>query len=448
MRGPMRGRRQPPGLASVAARSRGAAPVEPERALVVAVERLTYGFDALAHADGQVVLLPYAAPGDEVEARVTTVHTDYLRAEVARVTAAGPERVLPGCPAFTVCGGCQWQHVSPAAQRAAKAGIVAEQLARIAGVRDVDVAPTVAGSDDWRYRARITLVAEGRRLGYHRARSHRLVEIDDCPIADAVVAAHVGSARAWVAALRAVPERVTIAAAPGGVVLTGTGPARPGPRDVEVTEELLARTASVRGAVLAGGGTRIVVGDPRVRVDVEPGVALEAPADVFTQVNPAANVHLVQTVLAVGAFAPGVRVLDLYCGAGNFSLPIARRGAVVEGVEQSTIAVEAARANAARLGLDGATFTAARVRDTLAARQAGAFDVVVLDPPRAGAADELGALAALRAPRIVYVACDPATLARDVRTLVAYGYRTNRIIPVDLFPQTYHIETVAELVLT
>ncbi len=440
----MRGRRQPAGLASAARRTAEAA----KPALSLAVERLTYGFDALAHADGQVVLVPYAAPGDRVEARVTATHTDYLRAEVDRVAVAGPDRVMPGCPAFTVCGGCQWQHVSPAAQRAAKAAIVAGQLARIAGVHDADVAPAIAAPDDWRYRARITLVAEGRRLGYHRARSHRLVEIDDCPIADAAVAAHVGTARAWVAALRAVPERVTIAAAPGGVVLTGAGAARPGPRDVDATEALLARTPAVRGAVLAGGGTRVVVGDPRVRVEVEPGLALEAPADVFTQVNPAANAELVRTVMTLGGFAPGMRVLDLFCGAGNFALPIARRAAVVEGIEQSTVAVGAARENAARLGLDGATFVAARVRDALAARPAGGLDVVVLDPPRAGAADALRALAALRAPRILYVACDPATLARDVRTLVAAGYGTGRIRPVDLFPQTYHIETVAELVLT
>lgn len=151
----MRGRRQPAGLASAGAQGSGA--------LTLAVERLTYGFDGLAHADGQVVLLPYAAPGDLVEAEVTARHADYLRAQVTRVNAAGPDRVLPGCPAFTVCGGCQWQHVSPAAQREAKAAIVAEQLARIAGVRDVDVAPTVASSDDWRYRARITLAVEGRR---------------------------------------------------------------------------------------------------------------------------------------------------------------------------------------------------------------------------------------------------------------------------------------------
>ena len=144
------------------------------------VERLTFGFDALAHHERRVVFVPYAAPGDRVRARVVEQRRGYARAEVLEVVAPGPDRVLPGCAYFPTCGGCQWQHVAPAAQRRAKAAIVAEQLARIAGVRDVDVLPAIASPADWSYRSRITLVVEGRRAGYHRARSHRLLEIDGC----------------------------------------------------------------------------------------------------------------------------------------------------------------------------------------------------------------------------------------------------------------------------
>jgi tRNA/tmRNA/rRNA uracil-C5-methylase (TrmA/RlmC/RlmD family) len=170
--------------------------------LTVDVERLTFGFDALAHHDRQVVFVPYAAPGDRVVARVTERRRGWVRADIDTIVAPGPDRVLPGCPYFLTCGGCQWQHVAPPAQRAAKAAIVAEQLARIAGVRDAEVLPTLA-TEDWRYRARISLVVEGRRAGYHRARSHALVEVRDCPIADETVAAHLADARAWVAAVRA-----------------------------------------------------------------------------------------------------------------------------------------------------------------------------------------------------------------------------------------------------
>jgi len=204
----------------------------------------------------------------------------------------------------------------------------------------------------------------------------------------------------------------------------------------------------VRGTVVTGAGARLVAGDPTVRVALEPGLALEVPADVFTQVNPGANPSLVATVVALGAFAPGAHVLDLYCGAGTLSLPLARRGVTVLGIERSRVAVEAARANAARLRLAAATFRADDVARALAGPLPGPLDAVVLDPPRTGAAAAVPALAALRPPRIVYVSCDPATLARDVRVLLGAGYRLGRVQPIDVFPQTYHVECVATLRLT
>jgi 23S rRNA (uracil1939-C5)-methyltransferase len=411
------------------------------------VERLTFGFDALAHDAGQVVFVPYAAPGDTVEAEPVERRRDWIRARVERVLAPGPARVLPGCPAFPTCGGCQWQHVSPAAQREAKRDVVAEQLRRVARLDDVPVLPTLAADEPFGYRARVSLVAEGRRLGFHRARSHALVEVDACPIAAPVVSAHLATARAWAAALRAPLRRVTVSAAPGGVVLVAATDAAPGARDLRVTEELLLRHAAVRGAVLRGGGARHVVGDATVRVEVEPDLAIEIPADAFTQVNPAANRLLVATVLAFGDFGAGERVLDLYCGAGNFTLPLARRGVHAHGVERDDVAVAAAEANAARLALATARFTCAPVVRALTA-SGDAWDAVVLDPPRAGADDVLDALARLRARRIVYVSCNPATLARDVGALAGHGYRLARVQPVDLFPQTFHVEAVADLRLT
>jgi 23S rRNA (uracil1939-C5)-methyltransferase len=312
----------------------------------------------------------------------------------------------------------------------------------------VAVEPTLASPGEWRYRARVTLVVEGRRAGYHRARSHTLVEVDECPLAVPAVTAHLAAARDWTASLRVALRRVTVAEAPGGVVLVGAAAAAPGPADLAATESLLVRVATVRGVVLAGGGVRRTLGDPTVRVLLEPGLDLEVPADAFTQVNPAANQRLVEVVLRLGAFRAGERVLDLYCGAGNFTLPIARRHAVVDGVERDPIAVEAGRANATRAGLMTATFRAARVTEALRAFAPGTFDAVVLDPPRAGAADAVAGVAALRPPRVVYVSCDPSTLARDVRAFLARGYRLGHVQPVDLFPQTYHIETAAELLLT
>jgi 23S rRNA (uracil1939-C5)-methyltransferase len=411
------------------------------------VERLTYGFDALAHHDGQVVFVAYGAPGDQVAAEVVERRRSYLRARIASVTRPGPARVVPGCRWFPACGGCQWQHVAPPAQRDAKADLVREHLARGAGVHTPDVLPTLAAARDWEYRGRISLVVEGRRLGYHRARSHTLLEVDACPIAAPELSAHLDVARTWIAALRVPLRRVTIAAAPGGVALSALATGRPGDADRAATERLLRDTATVRGAIVSGGGIRTVVGDPTVRIAVVDGLELEVPCDVFTQVNPGANRLLVRTVLDLGAFRPGEHALDLYCGAGNFALALARRGVVVHGLERDPIAVAAARANAARLDLAHATFTCAPVAHALAAID-GDVDVLLLDPPRAGAADAIADIAARRAPRVLYVSCDPSTLARDVRRLLASGYRLGRVQPLDVFPQTFHVEVVAELLLT
>jgi 23S rRNA (uracil1939-C5)-methyltransferase len=416
--------------------------------LDLAVERLTFGPDALAHHEGRVVFVPLAAPGDRVRARIVERRRGFLRAEVCEVVRAGPERVEPPCPVFGRCGGCQWQHVGTRAQRAAKRDLVAEQLARLGGLRDVEVLPTRASPDVWGYRARITLVADGRRLGFHRARSHALVEIDECAIADPVLVAHLEVARGWAAAVRGAPSRVTLASAPDGVVLAATLRTHPSEIDADATAELLARTPSVRGAVLTGGTGRVVIGDPTLRVPVEPDLALEVPADAFTQVNPAATLLVVATVLELGAFRAGERAIDLYCGAGTFALPLARRGVEVIGVERSAVAVAAARVNADRLGLGTARFTCDAVAGALERLPPAPLDAVVLDPPRGGAADVVGVLAARRAPRVLYVSCDPATLARDARTLVSAGYRLVRVQPLDVFPQTYHVETVAQFVLT
>jgi 23S rRNA (uracil1939-C5)-methyltransferase len=410
------------------------------------VERLTFGPDALARLDGQVVFVPFAAPGDAVRARLRRRERGYLRAEVVELVRPGPDRATPPCPVFGRCGGCQWQHVGLAAQREAKRAIVAEQLARLGGLRDVDVRPTLGTPEGFTYRSRVTLVAEGRRLGYRRLRSHVLEEVTACPIAAVAVQSHLDVARRWAAGLRVAPERVTITEAPGGVALVAASAAPPTPPDVEATESFLVAHPSVRGVVLSHRGSRTVVGDPSVRVELEPGLVLEAPADAFTQVNAATNRVLVRTVLELGAFAPGARALDLYCGVGNFALALSRRGVTVTGVERDRLAVAAAEANATRLGL-AARFVAGDVAAELA-RAPDPVDGVVLDPPRAGAAGALPALAARAPRRLVYVSCDPATLARDLRVLAGHGYAVRVVQPIDLFPQTFHVETVTLLELT
>jgi 23S rRNA (uracil1939-C5)-methyltransferase len=276
--------------------------------LPLTVERLTYGPDALAHADGQVVFVPFGAPGDEVRARIRRREADFVRAEIETLVRPGAERTTPPCPAFGRCGGCQWQHVTLSAQRRAKQAIVAEQLARLGGLHDVEVRPMLAAPDGLAYRSRITLVAEGRRLGYHGARSHRARGGDVVPDRAPRWSTRISRRRArWP---RGSARRRRGSPSPrrrGGVALVVMLPAAATPPDVAATEAMLVAQASIRGVVLIHERTRTVVGDPTVRIDLEPGLALEAPADAFSQVNAEANRLLVRTIVELAGFRPGRR---------------------------------------------------------------------------------------------------------------------------------------------
>jgi 23S rRNA (uracil1939-C5)-methyltransferase len=216
--------------------------------------------------------------------------------------------------------------------------------------------------------------------------------------------------------------------------------------DAETSAGWAKREPRIAGLVLRGRGFRRLWGDDRVRVPLIGGDEMWLRAGDFSQVSEQGNATLIAVVLELAGVTSDARVADLYAGAGNLSIPLARRAARVTAVERAPSSVEAARENARRLGLANLEVVAGatgRVLDGFVG-EGRRFDVVVLDPPRAGAADALAALLELAPARVVYVSCNPATLARDLRTL-ARAYRVERVQPLDLFPQTYHVEAVARL---
>jgi 23S rRNA (uracil1939-C5)-methyltransferase len=257
---------------------------------------------------------------------------------------------------FGDCGGCQWQHLAPDVQAAAKRDIVAEQLQRLGGLADPPVDATLTLPEPWAYRSRITLAAAEGRLGFRRAHSHHIVQIEGCPIADATLSAALPRARAWAAELGAALERLTLTVGEHGTIAVAQL-ARPATRRQQRTAIALVETDPVlQGMILLGGGDRAEFGDVLRRLAVEADLDLEVPADAFTQVSAAGNLTLVAAVLARAEITPGTRVLDLFCGAGNFGLPLARRGARVHGVDTSDVAVEEARPKSAHLTLHRAKY--------------------------------------------------------------------------------------------
>lgn len=409
------------------------------------ITAMTFGPFGLGRLNGKAVMVPNAVPGDLLEVAVTQERAGYLLARAERVLRAGPARRTPPCPYLPRCGGCDWQQIAYPAQAHFKAEVIAATLNRALGL-ELDPATLIEpAAAEFGYRARVRFkTGPGGRLGFHEAGSRRLVEVERCMVA----AAEIRMPREFAAQIEC--EEIEVVADRGREVLVAHLARPPGAAVLARARRLVEGDSQIAGAVLRAGRAREVIGEVSIAVALEPGLELEVEADLFSQVNRAQNLKLVAAVMEMAAVDTDARVLDLFCGAGNFSLPAARRGAEVMGVDADALAVAAAARNAMRLGLKRAEFAA------MAAAELARFllraryrpDVVIMDPPRAGARELIEPLLRMRAPQVIYVSCDVATLARDLHALCAGGYRIAALRALDFFPNTHHAEVIAHAVLT
>jgi len=427
-----------------------ACPHLPTVEIDVSIESLAYGGSAIARHEGKALFVPGAAPGERVRVRVTADHGSWSEAEIVSILEKSPSRVDPPCPIVTECGGCPWQHVDYASQLDAKHQAVVEALRRIAGLDDVAVDPIVPSPDTFGYRNRLSLRFEGGRIGFYQSRTNRLVPVPDCLLAVDEVRHALPAVERFLASLTTRVMRVEIASRgllPGvSVAVQSAGRLRHG--DTLAAHAVVEdRQGQIRGLVMHGRGWKRAWGDPRRCFEVAPGVFVNFPGASFGQVNSRANLDLVKLVVARCTETPPARLVELYAGAGNFSFAVAQRSGRVLAVDEDEGAIEAGRTAAREAGIRNLKFAASRAEAWLAEAK-GPVDVLLVDPPRSGLAAAAASAAALGASRVVYVSCNPTTLARDVRVLVGAGYRVSSVSPIDLFPQTFHVETVCTLELT
>jgi len=389
------------------------APAAPAEPVEIAITTLAAGGDGVGRdANGRVTFVPRSAPGDRLRARIVHATSSFARAELTELVTPSPARVMPPCPHFLArCGGCQWQHVARAEQLAAKQGLVVGGLRKLEGLR-IHPIGAPAPALGWRRRARFHV--ERGRAGLYELGSQRVLPIDHCPQLEPALDA----AYALVAAATPPDGELALLLAHDGRIAVATERAWRG------AARLVGRAGIV--GVLAG---REPHGE--VVLEIEPGL-WSGPWD-FAQASRSGNAALVAQARAALGRGPG-RLLELYAGAGNFT-----RGFTADGWDVTPTDITAP-------AKQPSGFTAGPVQEVLArvAPAAGRWDAIALDPPRTGAAEAIEGILRAAPQVIVYVSCDIATLARDATRLT--GYRASDAWPLDVMPETAHVEVVMRLV--
>ncbi|NTV11562.1 MAG: 23S rRNA (uracil(1939)-C(5))-methyltransferase RlmD [Zoogloea sp.] len=423
------------------------------------IESLDNEGRGVAHVEGKAIFIEGALPGERVTYSSFRVRPNYEQAVVERIIEPSAQRVEPRCEFFGKCGGCSMQHLDSAAQVVAKQRVLEDAFGHIGGVRPETLYEPVVGPDwGYRYRARLTVrkvpSKGGILIGFHEKKSSYVADMTSCPILPQHVADMLPALHELIGAL-SIPDRIPqieIAVGEAGLTVLVFRNLLPLSKADEARLAAFADARQVQVWLQPGGPDSAL----RLHPKDGPGLAYTLPDfDVtmafrptdFTQVNVFINRQLIRRSMELLDPQPGERIADLFCGLGNFSLPIARRGAAVVGVEGSEALVKRAGENAKLNGLeDRSEFYAANLfeatEDSLAAL--GHLDKMLIDPPREGAIAVVKALGEVAPKRIVYVSCNPATLARDAAVLVhEKGYVLRGAGIANMFPQTSHVESIA-----
>ena len=404
---------------------------------IVQLAGFAYGGETFGRLeDGRVVFVPFTLPGEIVRLRLVEEKRGYARAQLLEVLQASPERIQPRCAHFSVCGGCHYQHLSYVSQLAAKSAILRDQLERIGGITNPPLGEIVAAPEPFNYRNHVQfhLTPEGK-LGYHLGRSEQVLAIQECHLPEPALN------QVWpLLDFESLPEIERIGLRLGSLediqlVLESSDPQPP---------ELNVEDLPVSVVHLSQGEALVLAGSQSLTIDVL-GQPFIVSAGSFFQVNTSMAGKMVEHVLSLlerhQSLGPGKTLLDVYCGVGLFSAFIAPHVGRLIAIETSPSAAEDFSLNLdefdhVELYEAPAEMVLPELVEHLAA--------VLVDPPREGIDRRaMDGLLYLRPPVLVYVSCDPSTLARDAKRLVAAGYRLEQVTPFDLFPQTYHIESIS-----
>jgi 23S rRNA (uracil1939-C5)-methyltransferase len=427
------------------------------------IEKLAFGGAGFGHLDGKACFVPFTAPGDRARVKTKSEKRSYLECDLVELVSPSPLRTSPQCPVFGSCGGCNWQHISYEEQLRAKEEIFAEVLWRSARVEREKIEHIIPSPDPYGYRSRVQLKIRsigGRvHMGFYRPGTHFVVDIPDkCTIANAKINALLEGLRRIVSSCPEPDKIPQIDVAVGEDNRAELVVHYIGDRVDEIVHQL-----SISGGSLADTGIFLQRGRKSTLAAIDKGnstpliysltgsgtsaIRMEFCHGGFSQVNYRQNRVIAETVLKWAQLTGNEKVLDLYCGNGNFTIPLSGKSASILGIEEYPPSIESSRRNSEANGAVNALYECSEVVQGIEnlIDKGEKFDLVLLDPPRSGAKEAVQLIPELLPKRIIYVSCDPATLARDLSSLKKKGYSVLVSQPVDMFPQTYHIESITLL---
>ncbi|MFC3211069.1 23S rRNA (uracil(1939)-C(5))-methyltransferase RlmD [Planomicrobium okeanokoites] len=448
-------------------------PVNKNDRLLVHVEDLTHDGAGVAKVDGYPLFIHGALPGEDVHIHVLKTLKSYGFAKLLEIENASPFRVEAPCPVFDTCGGCQIQHLSYEGQMTFKRKLVRDAITRIGKLPDVPVHAVKGMGNPWRYRNKSQIpfgMEDGRVVaGFYQPRSHRIADTDICliqtPEADSIMAGikqklteigiepyeeetHRGQLRHVIVRKARATGEIMV------VLVTKKKKFQQAAQAIELIQSLVPETVSIVQNINPQK-TNVIFGDETITLwgkdvieDRIGDVRFEISARSFYQINPEQTEVLYGQALEYANLTGNETVIDAYCGIGTISLFLAQRAKFVMGVEIVPPAIEDAKRNAELNGLSNTLFEAGPAEQVIPRwyKEGRKADVLVVDPPRKGCDEQLlHTILKQRPERVVYVSCNPATLARDLRILEDGGYRTQEVQPVDMFPQSTHCEAVAWL---
>ena len=439
-------------------------PFRKNQELVLEITGVTGEGQGVGRAEGVAFFVPLALSGETVRVHIIKVEKRFCIAKITEILNKSPHRVEPRCEAYDRCGGCALMHLDYAEQCKVKRTVVKDALERLGGFENVDVQPVCGMDEPWRYRNKGSFpfgtVDGAVCFGFFAERSHRLIPLFDCPIEDAHITAIARTVAEWAArngvsvydettgqgTLRACMVRVTQDGARMAVVVTkGALPAKDALVRMLDVESLYHNRNDRDTNVILGESFTLLKGASQL-VETQNGLRFFVSPQSFLQVNPTQTRVLYEQAQKLLDPKPNETIADVYCGIGTISLTIARHAEKVIGIECVPEAIRDAKNNALQNGVGNADFLCGLAEDVLPKLIAGGqrIDAIVIDPPRKGCEPQvLDAIAASGVRRVVYVSCNPATLARDAKRLREYGFALAHVQPVDMFPHTQHVETVA-----